>query len=312
MIPARARKLSFQDLLIFSLINRHRSVTEAAEALGLSQSSVSYGLKRLREAFGDVLFTPGPRGMQPSPRALALQARVEEMLSAMEACTPATAAPGSAVRFTVLAPEYFETLLLPKLLARLQAHGHNVSLQVLKPERELPFARIAGGDIDLALLFGPDHYQLPPGLHSAHLLDDRLCVVTAGENNEVLPMPLDDFLARSHVFSTPWLGQRNMVDDWLAGLGRARLVAARTHSYYNALQLLDGGALILSLPERLWPLLRRPGLACRPGPAGLPPFTLDMVWGPGRAAEPDNVWLRRELAAVCADLSAANPASQGP
>ena len=49
-----------------------RNVSRAALALGVSQPRVSSALGRLREYFGDPLFVRTSRGMEPTPRALAL------------------------------------------------------------------------------------------------------------------------------------------------------------------------------------------------------------------------------------------------
>jgi DNA-binding transcriptional LysR family regulator len=49
-----------------------RSVTRAAQRLGISQPSVSNGLRKLRGQFGDQLFVRSASGMEPTPRAHAI------------------------------------------------------------------------------------------------------------------------------------------------------------------------------------------------------------------------------------------------
>ena len=55
-------------LVLFDAVLRHRSVSRAAAAVGLSQPAVSNGLRRLREHFHDRLFVRTAEGMMPSPR----------------------------------------------------------------------------------------------------------------------------------------------------------------------------------------------------------------------------------------------------
>ena len=55
------------------------SVAGAARRLGLSASAMSRTLARLRAATGDPLLVRAGRGLAPTPRAAALQARVGEL-----------------------------------------------------------------------------------------------------------------------------------------------------------------------------------------------------------------------------------------
>ena len=57
---------------------RERHVTRAAERLYLSQPALSHALKRLRESLDDPLFIRTEKGMQPTPRAQALQPVVQQ------------------------------------------------------------------------------------------------------------------------------------------------------------------------------------------------------------------------------------------
>lgn len=56
-------------LTLFDVLYRTRSVTRAAEQLGLSQPTASIWLGRLRDQLGDPLFVRTPAGMSPTPRA---------------------------------------------------------------------------------------------------------------------------------------------------------------------------------------------------------------------------------------------------
>ncbi|RYH48404.1 MAG: LysR family transcriptional regulator, partial [Alcaligenaceae bacterium] len=56
-------------LLMFDEVYRGRSVSKAAERLGISQPSLSLGLNKLRAHFDDPLFVRTSRGMDPTPYA---------------------------------------------------------------------------------------------------------------------------------------------------------------------------------------------------------------------------------------------------
>ncbi|WP_037005892.1 LysR family transcriptional regulator, partial [Ectopseudomonas composti] len=61
-------------LRVLDALLREQNVSRAAERLSLSQPAVSNALSRLRELLGDPLLVRVGRRMQPTPRALALEA----------------------------------------------------------------------------------------------------------------------------------------------------------------------------------------------------------------------------------------------
>ena len=69
---ANLSRLDLNLLVAFDALLVEGSVTRAAAKVGLGQSAMSHNLARLRRLFGDELFTRGPNGMRPTPRALAL------------------------------------------------------------------------------------------------------------------------------------------------------------------------------------------------------------------------------------------------
>lgn len=59
------RNLDLNLLVIFDAMARTRSVSKAAEAVGLSQPATSAALARLRDTLGDHLFVRVGSQMQP-------------------------------------------------------------------------------------------------------------------------------------------------------------------------------------------------------------------------------------------------------
>ena len=96
-----------------------RNVSRAAEQMGVSQPRVSTALGRLREYFGDPLFVRTSRGMEPTPRALALipaardaLVRIEKGMLDAQAFDPAT----STHTFSIALSDVGEIVFLPRLL----------------------------------------------------------------------------------------------------------------------------------------------------------------------------------------------------
>ena len=70
------RQVDLNLLVAFHAMSEHRSVTRAAEAIGLSQPAMSAAVSRLRLLFNDALFVKTGAGMQPTPRAAELDGAV--------------------------------------------------------------------------------------------------------------------------------------------------------------------------------------------------------------------------------------------
>ena len=70
------------NLLVYLDVLLHaRSVTQAAESLGISQPAMSNGLRRLRDLFSDPLLIRTKDGMTPTERATELQPLVRRIVA---------------------------------------------------------------------------------------------------------------------------------------------------------------------------------------------------------------------------------------
>ena len=297
------RKLDVQDLMVFVALHDGRNLTHVSDTLHISPSTVSYCLKKLRIGFGDELFVSTRSGMRPTRKASAMLGHVRQMLDLLNLCHSGlqTFDPvGQTYTFTVCAPEYFELLILPRLMRHFTANGHQVVINVLKLQKDLPLDALDNGQVDLALCFGPGFHRLPAGLTALTLLDDDLVCVADGQYApESATLNIDTFAACNHVYPTPWLSDSNMIDGWLAQQGRRRHIAARANTYAAALQLVRGTDCLLTLPRRVQVLLgTAPWLVLRELALDLPRFSLEMVWSERASQDEASFWLREQIIAV--------------
>ena len=84
MNDALLRNVDLNLLLSFSVLMQERNVSRAAERLLVGQPGLSAALKRLRDTLGDELFVRVGRGLQPTPRALAIAPAIEAALVGIE------------------------------------------------------------------------------------------------------------------------------------------------------------------------------------------------------------------------------------
>ncbi|MDR6918694.1 DNA-binding transcriptional LysR family regulator [Pseudomonas sp. 3296] len=300
------RKLDMQDLMVFAAVYEQSSVTGVSEALCVSQSTVSYCLKKLRTSFEDELFINTRTGMRPTYKASTMYAHVLKILESINLCHASTQAFDptlQAVTFNICAPEYFEQLILPRLLKRFDFADLPVMVNMHKFETDIPVDELRDGRLDLVICFGPNFHRSHTDFKSRLLLeDDLVCVFDKRATPLESRLSLQAFVQRRHVFPTPWTSSTNMVDGWLAQQAHKRQIVARANSYSAALKMITGTDYILTLPRRIQQLLANEAIFnhCE-APNGLPGFTLDMQWSQSVDQDSANTWLREQVIDVCAE-----------
>jgi len=163
-------------LRLFDAVYRLRSVSRAANALGLSQPAASQGLTRLRLALGDALFVRTGAGMRPTLRAERLAGVVQPALGAIESVLQEPDrfdAAQSRMTLRLHMSDIGEARLLPELMAALhrEAPGVRVTTAPL-PHDEIADA-LDTGSIHFALGFLPAVI----GTERTDLLHDRYAVI---------------------------------------------------------------------------------------------------------------------------------------
>lgn len=306
------RKLDMQDLAVFVHVYERGSVTAVSEALCVSQSTVSYCLRKLRAGMEDDLFVPSRGGMAPTAKADAIYPNVIQIIEKINLCysgEPSHRQATQARLFHIHAPEYFELLLLPKLLASVDRQSP-ISLNIIKFEDEIPSSEMDCGEVDLSICFGPKYHRKHLGHRVEILLHDELvCVTDKHFSVAGGAFTLEEFVKRKHVYPTPWTTNTNMIDGWLLKRGQSRDIVASANTYCSALGLIKDTDYILTLPRRVFDTLGSSWHVASAPPAGFPTFTLDMVWTDSANRDLSNCWLRQQIAAAAADISKRKPES---
>jgi DNA-binding transcriptional LysR family regulator len=173
---ADIRKLDGSLLLVFRELLRTRRTTEAARRLGVTQSTVSHTLARLRDLFGDPLFVRRPHGLEPTARALELAPRIDSLIDLAAAMLtkdgfdPAR----SERRFRLASPEFATAFVGGHLAWTFQRQAPRASFSVEFLLGAAALETLRRGEVDLVLGQFP---SLPAGLEAELLYRDRFCVV---------------------------------------------------------------------------------------------------------------------------------------
>jgi len=138
-------------LRILDILIEERSVTRAADRLGISTPSASRMLARLRAVTGDALLARAGREMVPTARALAMQIEAHRIVEAgSELLRPEAMLDPATLdrRFTIRANDGFITAFAALLAGRIAAEAPKVILR-FAPEGESDDDALREGRIDL-------------------------------------------------------------------------------------------------------------------------------------------------------------------
>lgn len=293
------RKLDMQDLMVFIAVYEQSSVTAVSETLGVSQSTVSYSLKKLRTGFKDELFINTRSGMRPTHKATTMHEHVLKILEGINFCHSGVQAfdpTRKAVTFNICAPEYFELLVLPRLLKAFDFANLPVIVNVQKLDTVVPVDELRNGCLDLVICFGPDFQCSQADFRSRRLIKDDLVYVFDKRATPLESRPgLRSLAEHRHVVPSHKTFDTHGVDH-------KRQLIARSNSYRTALKMITGTNFILTLPRRIHTLLANDAVFnhCE-APSGLPGFTLDMQWSEASDQDSANTWLREQVIKACAE-----------
>jgi DNA-binding transcriptional LysR family regulator len=163
-------------LRLFDAVYRTRSVSRAAELLGLTQPAASQGLTRLRGLIHDPLFMRSGGGVQPTPKAQRLAEPVRHALATLEQALGETAGfdPALSTRsFHIHMSDIGESRFLPELMVTLRERAPGVRIETRPVPREQITEALDAGRIDFAFGFLP----MVKETQRVQLLKDRYVVL---------------------------------------------------------------------------------------------------------------------------------------
>lgn len=288
-------------LLVFLGLMRERKAVTVAEQMGLTQSSISHALKRLRDVFDDELFLRKPHGLEPTAVAVTLEPRIRSVVETLHRSLagPAPFDPGSSTRTIRLAAYDYElATLVPELIARFERCAPGIRLVTRPLGRDEALAGLSDGSLDMALGFFWDL----DGAFVSQTLFEETYKVAARRGHPLFRKKLDAerYAAARHLVVSPAGDLSGIVDRSLERLGLSRPVAVAVPLFFPALAALAASDLVATLPSRLVARYATAfGLESRSVPVTIRPFTVSAVRHRRDARSPMHQWLVEALAQAC-------------
>jgi DNA-binding transcriptional LysR family regulator len=288
-------------LVVFDAILQSQSVTAAAERVGLSQSTMSYELAKLRRLFDDRLFVRMSTGMQPTPRALQLADPVRRALEIVnsEILKKFHFDPLKSKRtFTLCMSDIAEVNFLPKILHLLAREAPGVSVKTVAIDRQDVGRAMAKGELDLLIGFFPDlkkagFYQQSLFLHT------YACVVRKGHPRVDSEITLQQFLSESHVVVRPEGRSYEVVERFLEKSGFTRRIVLVTPHFTSVPFIIAASDLITILPISLAEAFAKfAELKTVSLPFSVPTYNIKQHWHERFHNDEENMWLRKKIAHI--------------
>ncbi|KGT91575.1 LysR family transcriptional regulator [Erwinia typographi] len=282
-----------------------RSVTGAAQRMGLSISAMSRNLTRLRKATHDPLLVQAGRQLVPTPYALELTERVRETTrNAYALLQPAQKALNLATlkhNFTLRASEGFIDLTATALAVELQNKAPGVRLSfVAKYDKDAQPLRDGTIDLEIGVLG-----TSAPELKTRTLFSDHF-VGICRSNHPLLQDPgvtAERYVSYAHVVVSRKNKLYGPVDTALARQGLQRRIIMVVPGFANAINIVRHSDLIGLVPLSASGCFpgnpEQAGVACFELPVVTPPIKISAIWHPRLHANPEHRWLRETIMAAC-------------
>src|SRR6516162_10262578 len=186
-------------LAVIGELHRTRSVSQAAERLGLSQSAVSMSLAKLRKHFNDPLFVRTSTGMEPTPHAtqlIGILSQAENLLQTAFGRSVVFDARTSDRLFHIQSTDIAQVTLIPPLMQHLRKIAPQIRIDLQRIAPSTP-RLLESGELDLAVGF---IHPMGAGFCQQRLFKERfVCALRSDHPRIGNTLTVKAFKAESHL-----------------------------------------------------------------------------------------------------------------
>lgn len=283
-------------LRMFDAVMRTRSVSKAADELGITQPALSNALAKLRVELNDPLFVRSKNGIEPTPFALDYHPAVTQALQLLSAAQERSGQfdPDHSRRtFRIAMSDIAEAVILPRIMAQHFRNRRNLTVITRPmPEQEIT-AALERGAIDLAVGFLEG--LSGPLIRQTLFRTDYVCLAPRGLNlNKSTRFVLVDAEGTGHAR--------------VAKAIAADAVAVRSPHFLALPHIVKTSGLPTIVPRPLGTIFAKwLALAILPCPLPLPKITIVAVAHLRVREDPANQWLREAFRSTFADVDWSAP-----
>lgn len=292
---ATLRNLDLNLLHAFSVLMEEQNVSRAARRLLIGQPGLSSALRRLRDALGDDLFVRVGRGLQPTPRALAIAPAIEDALASIERVVRAPTAFDPATwngEFRVGMCDNLEMAFFGALTARLRQAAPGARVVAVASTKRDSVQLLENGAYDFSVAVHDD----PLSWHMREFLFDQhlLCLYDPAQLQLGTSLSISDYSQAQHVIVSSEGSVTTGIDAMLATFGLHRDIIASVSRYAAVGPVLQAVPSIATVPETVARCMARLyGLQVCAPPLTLPVEPISMLYRRVDHADERQAWFRR-------------------
>ncbi len=244
--------LDISLLQVVQALSRHGTVTAAASSLGLTQSTVSHALGRLRRHYGDPLFVPAGKQLSRTPLAQRLIEEADRFLQDFERLQTLTAEFDPRVhkrRFRIHMIDVAELLVLPALLRHIAREGPGIEIEVVRVPGIEAWSELESGRLDLVI---GTPWKAQPSLYRQSLFEEQYVGIARRDH------PLRDqletlggYIRAVHCVVAPRGPALARLEAALAALSPDRKVILQVPDFLSVPTLVRQSDLVAAVPATL-------------------------------------------------------------
>lgn len=290
-------------LVVLNSLLTEVHVGRAARRIGLSQPATSHALNRLRHLLSNPLLVRVGSRMELTPRALLLRDSLPDLLHQLQnALNGQKFSPENSSRaFSIQMHDHVAQLILPPLMARLNAEAPGISLSFLPWQS--PVSMDAERYRVLDFLISCAEIDLPGFYRKPLFMDTEVVVFRTGRSSARRISRLNGFLTARHVAVVGHGISEDPVDVWLRQEGHTRRIVLRVPNYLQALQAVSQADLVAVVPKRLATTWMKPLSLSTACPPISPGEYQEQLFFPQRTEQdPASTWLRNLIVEVVRDF----------
>ena len=283
--------LDFNTVRTLRMVFRLGSFSDAADALGVKQSTVSYTVDRLRNALGDPLMVRQGGKNVPTERCKELMPVIDRLLAEADKIeNPGEFDPAKAhAEVAIVSAATTTSVLMPLLFRRVYAEAPGIELNLNVGVQDVA-TPVLEGRADLAVVYNDLEEN---GLYSMKGLDTDFPVCIMDINNPWVgkTLTIEDLSQAKHVGARLWSGWRQPYAVAAEKRGAKINEVLTVNEQLSVPNLIRGTDLIGGMPSKMARSLGdQIGIAYFPFELKL---SMNMYWSAASNRSPLNQWLRQ-------------------
>ncbi|WP_372364716.1 LysR family transcriptional regulator [Candidatus Uabimicrobium sp. HlEnr_7] len=288
--------------LFFVTLVKHKNLTRAAEAMGMSQPAASNALKRLRNFFKDPLFVRSRTGMVPTLFAENLFTHIAPALEKLDQAhllEKSFSPQMLKTKMRISLSDLAGCVLLSKLTKKLHVCAPLIDLEILPIRVDCLENDLQQKRLDLAIGVFPAFVDR---LLHVPLWEEKFhCLVSCNHPEIQNNLSLKDYTKYQHILVSPGGGKTSIIDTQLKKLGLSRRVAVMVPNFLIALMVLADSDYILTIPKSV-PIAEEYNLKSFVPPVKAPQIPVRLFWHEVANHSPEQIWLRTLIQDLVKDI----------